>query len=319
MPGQTPEQRAERERADAGPKLLPAKAISIPKLRWADLHLKYHGARFQGRGMPLDNLVVNMDLVDGRITVHPVSANVGAGRIEAQANLVPQNETLRVKADLALKSIDVSRLMAATGVFEGAGTISGTGTLETTGNSVAQMLGNGQGEVRMAMAGGNLSAVLVHLSGLEFGNALLSALGLPDRTEVECFVTDAALQRGILRLRALVLDTGEGVVEGTGQADLRREALDLQLRTEAKHFSIGSLPGPINIGGTLKKPAILPSAETVVRGGLAAGLGALLAPLAALPTIQFGTADDHRCEHLLGQLRRQPGGEALPAPRGEGR
>ena len=29
------------------------------------------------------------------------------------------------------------------------------------------------------MAGGNLSALIVDLAGLEFGNALLSALGVP--------------------------------------------------------------------------------------------------------------------------------------------
>jgi hypothetical protein len=42
----------------------------------------------------------------------------------------------------------------------------------------------------MAMSGGDLSAVLVDLSGLHFGKALLSALGMPDKTRVQCFVGD---------------------------------------------------------------------------------------------------------------------------------
>jgi len=54
-----------------------------------------------------------------------------------------------------------------------------------------------------------------------------------------------------------------------------------------------------------------------VRGGLAAGLGVLLAPLAALPTIQFGTGDDQRCERLLVQAKQKPGGQALPGPGGK--
>jgi hypothetical protein len=36
--------------------------------------------------------------------------------------------------------------------------------------------------MKMAMAGGDLSALLVDLSGLQFGNALLSALGFPKKT-----------------------------------------------------------------------------------------------------------------------------------------
>ncbi|MGE0370730.1 MAG: AsmA family protein [Gammaproteobacteria bacterium] len=314
-PGQTAEQRAERARSAASPKLLPDARLSIPKLRWADVHLKYRGDQVRGQDMPLDKVAVDMDLIDGRIMLHPASVAIGSGSIKANVDLTPEGEdSARVKADVAVQAIDVSRLMAATQVFKGAGTISGSAMLETTGNSTAQMVARGNGQVRLAMAGGDLSAILVNLSGLQFGNALASALGLPERTQVECFIMDAALQQGVMRLRALVLDTGEGVVEGTGQADLRKEVLALQLRTEAKHFSIGSLPGPINIGGTLKEPAILPGAETVVRGGLAAGLGVLLAPLAALPTIQFGTADDERCERLLMRAKRELGGQALPPP-----
>ena len=89
----------------------------------------------------------------------------------------------------------------------------------------------------------------------------------------------------------------------------------MQLRTRPRHFSIGSLPGPINIGGTLKQPSILPGAETVVRGGLAARTGVLFAPLAVLPTIQFGTSDNGACEQMLTEARQEAPGTKPPAPR----
>jgi hypothetical protein len=40
-------------------------------------------------------------------------------------------------------------------------------------------------EVKMAMAGGDLSAVLIGLTGLHFGNALLSAMDVPNKTPVQ--------------------------------------------------------------------------------------------------------------------------------------
>src|SRR5690348_5566669 len=100
------------------------------------------------------------------------------------------------------------------------------------------------------------------------------------RTQVECFIWESALERGELRIQSLVLDTGSDFITGTGSADLRDERLDMQLRTEAKHLTIGSLPAPINIGGTLKNPAIMPGAEPSVRSGAAVGLGFLFPPLA---------------------------------------
>jgi hypothetical protein len=129
---------------------------------------------------------------------------------------------------------------------------------------------------------------------------------------VECFVTEAALNRGLFSLQALVLDTSEAVVTGTGGVNLRDERLDMQLRTESKHFSIGSLPAPINIGGTLKNPSIMPGGELALRSGAAIGLGFIFPPLAALPTIQFGTGEDHRCDQILARARQQAGGQLLP-------
>ena len=63
------------------------------------------------------------------------------------------------------------------------------------------MAANGNGEFVLGMAGGDLSALLVDLSGLEFGNAVLSALGMPKPL---CEI-DAAGLRFIVPLRA---DTG---------------------------------------------------------------------------------------------------------------
>ena len=117
----------------------------------------------------------------------------------------------------------------------------------------------------MAMAGGNLSALLVDLTGLQFGKALLSALGVPQQTEVQCFVGDLALQRGMLNFKALTLDTGEAITNVGGDLNLSKETIDLALKTDSKHFSVGSLPTNIHIGGTFKDPSIRPGAEVAAR------------------------------------------------------
>jgi uncharacterized protein involved in outer membrane biogenesis len=207
--------------------------------------------------------------------------------------------------------------MASTHLFQGAGKISGSGNIDGTGNSVASLLANGDGELRLGMVGGNLSAMLVDISGLEFTNALLSAMGLPERTKVECLISDSRLRDGNLRIRTFILDTGDAIVHLVGGIDLRSETLDLSLRTDAKHFTIGSLPTPIEVTGPLKRLSIRPGGELVARGGAAIGLGVLFPPLAVLPTIQFGVGDSRRCEHLLAEQKQQPGGHRLPSPNGE--
>jgi uncharacterized protein involved in outer membrane biogenesis len=306
-PGQSASQRAAVVKAEASPQLIPTRTISLPKLKAADVELKYRGAKIQGESMPLDNLVVDMSIENGDISLHPVSFGIGRGSISGRISLgapATQGETgaFRARADVDFQRIELARLMASMHSFEGAGVIGGKAVLDGTGNSLASILDNGNGELKLIMGhGGNISALLVDLSGLEFGNAVLSALGIPNKAILECAITDFALQRGVIETKTLLVDTSEANVTGSGDVNLRNETLNMRLRTDAKHFTIGSLATDIIIDGKLKHPSIGPEAgELGARAGAAVALGVLLTPLGALlPTIQFGEGEDNYCGKLV--------------------
>jgi uncharacterized protein involved in outer membrane biogenesis len=134
------------------------------------------------------------------------------------------------------------------------------------------------------MSGGDLSKLLVDLVGLRLGSALISSLGRPSNTQVECFVADLALRRGLLSTRKLLLKTEDTVTQGEGVIDLGREQVELQLRTASRHLTVGMLPAPLVVSGNFKNPHAAP----VMPGGLAGAL-------ATLPTIQAGIGDGPRC------------------------
>lgn len=308
-PGQTTTQRQQVAKAEASSQLLPTTPINMPKLRAADISLRYKGDHIEGRSVPFDTMQVALDIDDGNIHLHPFALGVGTGRINGDVDLVAgQNDALHTRANVQFRRVDLSRLMASTHLFQGQGTIGGQAQIDTTGNSVAAMLGNGDGGLKLFMNGGDLSALLVDLSGLQFGNAVLSALGVPNRAKIQCLITDFALHQGDAKVQTMLLSTTEGNTYGTGSIDLRHEALDMSLRTRSNHFTIGSLPTPINIKGTFKNPSIAPGyTELGVRGGAAIGLGVLLPPLALLPTIQLGLGEDDACAKALQQSRQTPG------------
>src|SRR3712207_7011896 len=149
--------------------------------------------------------------------------------------------------------------MEASGGHQGEGALNGTARLEGSGRSVAEILGGADGAASFWMAGGDLSKLLVDLAGLRLGSALLSSLGGDTRARVECFVADLALRRGLLSTRALLLETEDAVTEGRGVVDLRRERVELRLRTESKRLTVGVLPVPLLISGTLKAPSAGPA------------------------------------------------------------
>ncbi len=297
-PGQTPAQRAELAQAAHKKTLLPDTPINLPRLKAADLHVKYRAGHIENKFVPFDNIAMAMDVVGGRITIHPLDVGVGRGQIVSNIDLAPDaNDTVHAAADIRFRQLDLARIMQATHSFHGQGTIGGEAEIRSTGNSLAAMMGHGNGELKLILlGGGNLSALLVDLSGLEFGNALLSALGVPRQTDIQCFVTDLPLNDGVMSTKVLLLETKEARVVGNGTVNFRDQTLDYSMTTRSHSFSIGSFPGPIDISGPLGSPSIRPGAEIIARAGAAAGLGVLLTPLGALlPTIQFGVGNDNAC------------------------
>jgi uncharacterized protein involved in outer membrane biogenesis len=301
-PGQSPQQRREQARNQSRGRVLPDDPINFPKLDAANVRLNYRAESIVGRNIPFDNMRVAMEVKDAAVTLRPLALGVGNGQIEGTIALTPQEGgQLQAQADVRFQRLDVSRLMQATQTFEGAGRINGRGRIEGTGKSFADILGRGNGELTLGMSGGNLSALLVDLSGLRLGNAILSALGVPGRTTVQCFVGNLALQRGVVNLRTVLLDTEDVIISGTGNVNLARERMEVRLRSDSKSFTIGALPTSILIDGSFRNPDVGPEmGELVARGGLIGGLAALVAPVAGLlPTIQFGTGEDNRCEALV--------------------
>ncbi len=301
-PGQTGAQKTKLAQTAASDRLLPETPINIPKLHAADISLHYTGQHIQGRYMPLDNIVVALDITDGDIKLHPLNFAIGSGTLASTISLREKNKTLYTQANIEFRQIDLDRLMQATHAFGGAGIIGGGAVIDTTGNSLSAMLGNGNGSLRLNMAhGGNLSALLQDLSGLQFGDALLSALGVPNRATIRCLRSDFTLTNGTLTTNLLALDTTEAITRGKGTVDFKTEKLDYAIQTKPVHFSIGTLHAPIDITGTLKKPSIGPNpAILAARGGAAIGLGILFPPLALIPTIQLGVGSGTDCERLAG-------------------
>jgi AsmA family protein len=287
--------------------LLPTAPINMPKLNAANIHLHYDGHHIEGRSIPLDSLIVTMDIVNGAVDLHPIIFTIGTGRVQADIALRPETDkNIELNADIHFDQVDVSRLMSATHTFQGAGAVGGRAEIASTGNSVATFLGDGNGGLDVFMSGGNLSALLIDLSGLEFGKAILSALGMPARTDVQCLVGDFDLDQGLVTTRALLVDTGESLIGGTGDVNLKTQMISFQAQTRSKDFSVGNLPTPIKISGTLKHPSVgVAIAPLAVRGALAVALGFLAAPLAILPTIEFGVGDPRKCAQLVAEVKQQ--------------
>lgn len=307
-PGQTHATAQKIAKAEASPKLLPSTPINLPRLNAANFEVRYRGAHIINKNVPLDNVTANLSIEDGGIVLHPFNFAVGSGTIASNVDLKETGGVLHATANIQVRQVPLARIMAATKSFAGDGIIAGSAHIVGTGNSLAVILGHGDGKMQLFMShGGDINSLLVDLTGLQFGDAVLSALGVPQRTSIQCLISDFTLTAGQMKTNTLLLATTEANILGSGTANLADETLNLALRTEATHFSIGSLSTPIDIGGTFKHATILPEAGPLAaRAVPAVGLGLLFPPLALLPTIRLGLGDKNACADTLATLHGNP-------------
>ena len=318
-PDQSDKQKEEHAEAAAKTTLFPDKPMDLSAVRNNDFDVHYSAKSIQGESIPLDDLQVHLVIDDGVITLDPLKFGVGVGAVTGTFSIDARPKQPVANADIELRQVDLRRIMQSTKTFEGAGLVGGRAVLKGRGASLAEMLGSSDGNIKFFMTGGDMSALLVNLAGLDFGNSLLSAIGIPSQTEIRCMVSDFGVDDGVLGTRLMVLDTTAANVVGQGDINLRDQSIDYRIETEPKHFSIGSLPSPITITGPLKNPNIgVDKTALGARAGAATVLGVLLTPLGALiPTIQLGLGKDSDCNGLIASVQSGPAAPAVDANKKE--
>jgi uncharacterized protein involved in outer membrane biogenesis len=162
------------------------------------------------------------------------------------------------------------------------------------------------GELAVIMGGGQINALIIEALGLDVGEilAVLAAGGEEKESgmvPVQCLVSRFEVQDGVMSTRALVLETSDSTVTGSGTIDLGQETLDITLLAHPKDASVLSASTPVAIKGTFREPQIDVVSEELAEKGLAAlALGVVLPVIGAvLPFIETGEAEGVNCAALM--------------------
>jgi uncharacterized protein involved in outer membrane biogenesis len=306
-PNATPERKAVAEEDKASDKALPTKRIDLEKLNSMNAHVTYRGKRIQADYLPIDDLTADLALENGRLQLQPLNFGVGKGAMALKVDIDSHIDPPHVSVSTDFRNLDLQRIMQQTKAFEGFGTIGGHADVVSNGSSVAEIMAHGDGGITLVMAGGEISALLMELAGLEVAEAL--GVAVTDKNakyKIRCMVADSDLHAGVLEIKTLVFDTTDTTLTGKGTIDFHDESLKLKIEPHPKDPSILTFRAPVNVSGTLKHPTAIPDpAVTAGRVAAMVGLGILLPGIGALiPTIELGLGKDSDCAGLIAAAKR---------------
>lgn len=255
---------------------------------------------------PVEDLRLHLVLSDSRLTLDDLQARVAGGNFSGATTLQVVGNTPRWDARLRLAGVDLDTWVrglrkadAATpqGRRTGApaylgGTLNASVNLRGTGNSVADILGGADGQLRLQVSQGQMSHLVTEAAGLDVAQALGTLISGDAPLRLDCAIAQAVVQDGVVKSRRIVLDNADSTLRVQGGASLRDEQLHLRLVAQPKDFSPLSLRTPVTVTGSFKQPAVGVEARGLL--GRAAGavlLGSLAPPAALLAFVDLGDDD----------------------------
>ena len=305
-------------------RMLPDKEFDLPSLRAMNANVLMAFDRVELGSLfalPLQPLKTHLTLQDGKLRLDDLVARTADGNLRGQVALDGTGKLALWDADLRWSGVKLEEWLKQPRAGDGPpyvlGSLVGRASLKGQGRSTAQILGSLDGEVTTSLRNGRVSHLVIEAAGLDIAQALGVLIKGDDLLPVSCALADMQATQGVLRPRALVVDTGDSTLWADGSVSLKDETLDLRVVVTPKDFSPLALRTPLFVKGPFKDPRI-----SVDKGPLARKLGgavllALLNPLAALvPLVDSGggEAGTDTCAQLIARARQAARDKAQASP-----
>ncbi|HET7851479.1 MAG TPA: AsmA family protein [Methyloceanibacter sp.] len=269
-------------------RVFPADPLPFDLLKVADASIAFNGQKVVRGPATLDGLAVALDLAGGKLTISKIDAGLSGGKLAISGVIDGSAPQPAIALKLTSRGVEAGTLLQTFGqsaVLSG-GKVDLDVDVKGQGESVRQIMAglNGHTDMKMGSAKINNSFAKIMFADLF---KLISTGGSADGSNLSCVVSKFDIAKGVATSKALVVDTSGATIIGSGKIMLDSEKLDMHLNPQAKQASLASLAIPVNVGGTLASPSVLPDAAGAAKGavvGAVSGGGAVAGALTGLVT-----------------------------------
>jgi AsmA protein len=280
---------ASKGRGSASPKAPPT-PLPLETLRKLDAHgtLRVGSATFSN--VVFTDVVMPLLAKDGHIRLGPTQARLYGGSYNGDIVLDARPVQAQLSLNQHVQGTDIASLVKA--AFDSArisGRADGNVAVTGVGNTDDALIRSLSGKIDANVKQGALIGIDIAYE-LQRANALLKRQLPPQRTgpartAFNTLQTNGTLDKGMLRIDDLRMETGFLKVRGRGTLDTVTEAINYQLVTSVNKLpasgttaagrdagagldALGSVDVPLTITGTLSSPTVRPDIEALAKGKL---------------------------------------------------
>jgi uncharacterized protein involved in outer membrane biogenesis len=294
-----PQPRAKAPPPDPNARLFPDARLQVDRVRAMDGDVHFRANSIEAGSVPLKQVAFRVKLDDGVLSLDPFAFEMPEGRLSGAAIIDARKDIPRTHLDVRVRDIRLDQLKGKGpdakaplgGVMEARAVIDGKG------DSLHRLMSDANGMVTIVLPDGEIRAAFAELMGINAVNGVGLLLTKPeDRTPIRCGVAQFDIKSGSMNAQNVTFDTEKVLIKGQGDIQLGPEELNLQIKGEPKRIRFGRLRTPVGV-----------SAGSVAKqGAVAAALGVLATPLAAIIAfVDPGLAKDQNCAQMLADVENK--------------
>jgi len=247
-----------RPRAWNETRIIPATPLRLGELREVDIDLSLRLGELRALGVPYRDFALRVFLADGRLDLGPVVAELAAGRASLHLTVDAQDPRTPMSLRASFPGVPIQPLLAAFSRRDNLfGVLEVEADLRAEGATPRALAASVSGHLGLALVEGDIDSRLL----LDPLANIMRAARLPlnlatvrgSLSRLRCFAMRLEAEAGQTEVRALVLESGRILIQGSGGFDLAEETFAVNLRPAIR---MRGLPAavPVRLEGSFLTP-----------------------------------------------------------------
>jgi AsmA family protein len=222
--------------------------------------------------LAFDNIVTKVRLQDGDLTVNPLTAFIGGGKLVNRLNVQAKENMAFVDVNVDIKQMNLGEMLKKLEITQALeGILDLDIKLKGQGKSVAGLMAGLNGDVVASLGEGKIPTGYLSLVSADISATLMRIINpfgkKMDSAQINCAVCDFNIKNGMAKSNIIIFDDPHKTLLSKGEINLKTEKLDFHIETKPKEgigtqdtaklsVSLSKITKPFKLGGTLANPSL---------------------------------------------------------------
>jgi uncharacterized protein involved in outer membrane biogenesis len=222
--------------------------------------------------LAFDNIVTKVRLQDGDLTVNPLTAFIGGGKLVNRLNVQAKENMAFVDVSVDIKQMNLGEMLKKLEITQALeGILDLDIKLKGQGKSVAGLMAGLNGDVVASLGEGKIPTGYLSLVSADISATLMRIINpfgkKMDSAQINCAVCDFNIKNGMAKSNIIIFDDPHKTLLSKGEINLKTEKLDFHIETKPKEgigtqdtaklsVSLSKTTKPFKLGGTLANPSL---------------------------------------------------------------